>query len=55
MTGIPNDKLHDRSISQYRQRNANMPRDVIFDVIKPNDAGNNSSTYFLLILFLLAC
>ena len=32
-----NDKLHD--ISWYTKRKAKMPHDVIFDVIKPNDAG----------------
>ena len=36
MTGNINDKLH--NISRYTKRNANMPHDVIFDVIKPNDA-----------------
>ena len=37
MTGNWNDKLH--NISRYAKRNDNMPHDVIFDVIKPNDAG----------------
>ena len=37
MTGTSNDKLHD--ISRYGIRNANTPHDIIFDVIKPNDAG----------------
>ena len=26
-------------ISRYTKKNANTPHDVIFDVIKPNDAG----------------
>ena len=37
MTGTLNDKLHD--ISWNTKRNANMPHDIIFDFIKPNDAG----------------
>ena len=36
MTGNSNDKLHD--ISRYTKKNANTPHDVIFNVIKPNDA-----------------
>ena len=36
MTGTSNDKLHD--IAQNTKRNANTPHDVIFDIIKPNDA-----------------
>ena len=37
MTGTSSDKLHD--ISRHTKRKANTPHDVIFDVIKPNDAG----------------
>ena len=37
MTGNLNNKLHD--ISWYAKSNDNTPHDVIFDVIKPNDAG----------------
>ena len=37
MTGTSNDNLHD--ILRYRKRNVNSPHYVIFDVIKPNDAG----------------
>ena len=37
MTRNLNDKLHD--ISWFAKRNDNTPHDVIFDVIKPNDAG----------------
>ena len=37
MTVNLNGKLHD--ISRYAKRNDNTPHDVIFDVIKPNDAG----------------
>ena len=37
MTGTSTDKLHD--ISRYTIRNANTHNDVIFDLIKPKDAG----------------
>ena len=39
MTGTSNDKLHVHDISWYTKMNANTPYDIIFNVIKPNDAG----------------
>ena len=38
MTGNASDKVELHDISRYTKRNSNASHDVIFDVLKPNDA-----------------